>query len=78
MVLRGYQSAWIPVSLLQPDQQDKLVDSLFAAAPHWEVVLHVNKGLAGAGTEYACRDRHLVETSSTVPYCRCTTRQIAW
>src|ERR1700758_1046623 len=51
MVLHGYQSAWIPVSLLQADQQDKLVDALCAAARHWEVVLHVNKGLAGAETE---------------------------
>ena len=48
MVLHGYQSAWIPVSLLQGDQQGKLVDSLFAAARHWEIVLHLNKGLAGA------------------------------
>ena len=51
MVLHGYQSAWIPVQLLQPDRQGKLVDALFAAARHWEVVLHVNKGLAGAGPE---------------------------
>jgi FAD/FMN-containing dehydrogenase len=51
MVLHGYQSAWIPVSLLKTDQQRKLVDSLFEAARHWEVVLHVNKGLAGAATE---------------------------
>jgi FAD binding domain/Berberine and berberine like len=51
MVLHGYQSAWIPVSLLQVDQQGKLINSLFAAAQHWEVVLHVNKGLAGARTE---------------------------
>jgi FAD binding domain/Berberine and berberine like len=48
MVLHGYQSAWIPVSLLQADQQGKLVDSLFAGARLWEIVLHLNKGLAGA------------------------------
>jgi FAD/FMN-containing dehydrogenase len=48
MVLHGYQSAWIPVSLLQTNRQGELVDSLFAAARHWEIVLHVNKGLAGA------------------------------
>jgi len=51
MILHGYQSAWIPVSLLQDDQQGKLVDSLFAAVRHWEVVLHVNKGLAGGANE---------------------------
>ncbi len=51
MVLHGYQSAWIPVSLLQADQQGKLADSLCAAARHWEVLLHFNKGLAGAAPE---------------------------
>jgi FAD/FMN-containing dehydrogenase len=51
MVLHGYQSAWIPVLLLQADQQGKLADSLCAAARHWEVLLHFNKGLAGAAPE---------------------------
>jgi FAD/FMN-containing dehydrogenase len=50
-VLHGYQSAWIPVSLLQQDQQKNLADALFAAAQHWRVTLHVNKGLAGAPAE---------------------------
>jgi hypothetical protein len=31
--------------------KEKLVDSVFAAARHWEVVLHVNKGLAGGANE---------------------------
>jgi FAD/FMN-containing dehydrogenase len=47
-VLHGYQSAWLPASLLQKDRQDDLADALFAAAQHWGVSLHVNKGLAGA------------------------------
>jgi len=57
-VLHGYQSAWIPASLLEEDQQKNLVDALFAAARHWTVSLHVNKGLAGAPTEViaAARD----------------------
>jgi FAD/FMN-containing dehydrogenase len=50
-VLHGYQSAWIPASLLQEDQQKNLADALFAAAQHWGVSLHVNKGLAGAPAE---------------------------
>jgi FAD/FMN-containing dehydrogenase len=50
-VLHGYQSAWIPASLLQEDQQKNLADALFAAAQHWGVTLHVNKGLAGAPPE---------------------------
>jgi FAD/FMN-containing dehydrogenase len=47
-VLHGYQSAWLPASLLQADQQAPLAEALFAASRHWRVALHVNKGLAGA------------------------------
>ena len=47
-VLHGYQSAWLPASLLQPDRQESLGDALFAASRHWSVSLHLNKGLAGA------------------------------
>src|SRR5215471_10369581 len=50
-VLHGYQSAWIPASLLKEDQQKNLADALFAAAQYWGVTLHVNKGLAGAPAE---------------------------
>jgi FAD/FMN-containing dehydrogenase len=50
-VLHGYQSAWLPVSLLRKDQQERLGDALFAATRHWGVSLHVNKGLAGAPAE---------------------------
>ena len=44
-VLHGYQSAWIPASLLQVDRQKNLADALFAAAQYWGVTLHTNKGL---------------------------------
>ena len=47
-VLHGYQSAWLPASLLEPGRQDSLGDALFAASRHWRVSLHVNKGVAGA------------------------------
>ena len=47
-VLHGYQSAWLPASLLQQDRQENLADALFAATRHWSVSLHFNKGLAGA------------------------------
>ena len=50
-VLHGYQSAWLPASLLHEDRQANLGDALFAAAQHWRVSLHVNKGLAGAPAE---------------------------
>jgi len=44
----AYASAWLPASLLRPDQQARLVDAWFAASRHWGVSLHLNKGLAGA------------------------------
>jgi FAD/FMN-containing dehydrogenase len=49
--LHGYRSAWLPGSLLQKDQQSRLVDALFACTREWEMSLHFNKGLAGAPAE---------------------------
>lgn len=46
--LYGYESLWLPASLLQDGSQDRLVEALFAGSRHWEVELHFNKGLAGA------------------------------
>ena len=50
-VWHGYHSAWLPASLLEADRRESLVDALFAAAQHWGVSLHFNKGLAGAPPE---------------------------
>jgi FAD/FMN-containing dehydrogenase len=50
-VWHAYQSAWLPQSLLQDDQRERLVDALFAAAKHRGVSLHFNKGLAGGTAE---------------------------
>lgn len=47
-VLHGYQSAWLPASLLRGGERERLADALFRATRHWSVSLHVNKGLAGA------------------------------
>lgn len=49
--LYGYESLWLPASLLESDSQDRLVDALFAASRHKGVELHFNKGLAGAPAE---------------------------
>ncbi len=47
--MHGYQSMWLPASLLSSGrQQQRLADALFAATRHWAVALHFNKGLAGA------------------------------
>lgn len=44
----GYASAWLPATLLEPQQRPQLVDAWFAASRHWTVSFHFNKGLAGA------------------------------
>jgi FAD/FMN-containing dehydrogenase len=56
--LHGYRSAWLPAGLLEPDQQPRLVEALFASTRHWAVAWHFNKGLAGAPTDViaAARD----------------------
>ena len=46
--LHGYDSLWLPASLLQPDRQKELVDALFAASRHKLLRVFINKGLAGA------------------------------
>ena len=47
-VIYGFDSLWLPESLLHDDEQEKLADALFAASRGFYVGLHFNKGLAGA------------------------------
>jgi FAD/FMN-containing dehydrogenase len=47
-VVWGFESLWMPASLLQDDSQEKLANALFSASRFSEVELHFNKGLAGA------------------------------
>ena len=53
----GYQSAWLPQSLLQPDERAALAKSWFDASRHWSTTLHFNKGLAGAPAEAIAASR---------------------
>jgi FAD/FMN-containing dehydrogenase len=46
--LHGYDSLWLPASLLQSGRQQALVDALFAASRHKLLRIFINKGLAGA------------------------------
>jgi len=55
--IHGYQSAWLPATLLQPGRQSRLVDALFAASQHRDFELHFNKGLAGAPADTIARAR---------------------
>ena len=47
-VIHGFESLWLPASLLRPGQRSALADAFVAAARHWSVELHFQKGLAGA------------------------------
>jgi hypothetical protein len=48
LFLHGYDSLWLPASLLQPNERQRLLNALFAASRLQKVRLHFNKGLAGA------------------------------
>jgi FAD/FMN-containing dehydrogenase len=54
----AYTSAWLPSSLLGPENRTLLVDALFTASRHWAVGLHFNKGLFGAPREVIARARN--------------------
>lgn len=47
----GFESLWLPASLLHDLSQEKLADALFAASRYSRIELHFNKGLAGAPRE---------------------------
>jgi len=47
----GYESLWLPESLLESEAQQRLADALFAGSRQFEIGLHFNKGLAGAPPE---------------------------
>jgi len=49
--LHGYDSLWLPASLLQAKHQPRLVDALFAASRYKLLRVFLNKGLAGAPLE---------------------------
>jgi FAD/FMN-containing dehydrogenase len=51
MFLYGYDSLWLPKSLLEPAARSRLCDALFAASRRMLIRLHFNKGLAGGASE---------------------------
>ena len=48
--LHGYDSLWLPASLLESKERSRLSEALFAGSRSQEIELHFNKGLAGAPT----------------------------
>jgi FAD/FMN-containing dehydrogenase len=49
--LYGYDSLWLPASLLEKSRQKQLTAALFAASRHEMVRFHIAKGMAGAPPE---------------------------
>jgi FAD/FMN-containing dehydrogenase len=49
--IHGYDSLWLPVSLLR--ETERFADALFASSRHKKVQLHFNKGIGGAAPEAA-------------------------
>jgi len=54
----GYESAWLPSSLLTQSGRGKLAEAWFAASRHWSTTFHFNKGLAGAPAEAIAASRN--------------------
>jgi FAD/FMN-containing dehydrogenase len=46
--LHGYESIWLPESLLDDIERKRFAEALFRGSRHWPISLHFNKGLAGA------------------------------
>ena len=51
MFLYGFESLWLPASLLSEGERRRLSDALFAASRYKNVALQFSKGLAGARDE---------------------------
>jgi len=49
--ITGFDSVWLPASLLEEKERGRLVDALFASSRLGTVELHFNKGLAGASAD---------------------------
>jgi len=45
---RGFETLWLPASLLPGDQPQRLADALYAASRHWSFEIQFDKGSAGA------------------------------
>lgn len=53
----GFESLWLPASLLEDGSQEKLANGLFAGSRYEMIELHFNKGIGGAPREAVERTR---------------------
>jgi hypothetical protein len=64
--ITGFESAWLPASLLEKENQGKLVDALFASTRFNTVELHFNKGLAGASANVVAAAKQTATNPSVI------------
>jgi FAD/FMN-containing dehydrogenase len=55
--IHGFESVWLPRSLLDPAAQPQLVNALVASSRYSSVEIHLQKGLAGATDDVIARER---------------------
>ncbi len=67
--INGYESAWVPASLLAPGERARLVDALYASTRRAEMALHFNKGLAGAPPEAIAAARDTAMNPAVLDAC---------
>jgi FAD/FMN-containing dehydrogenase len=65
-LLHGYDSVWLPASLLQKSQRSRLAEALYAASRHHKLELHFNKGIAGAPPEAVAATRNTATNPAVV------------
>jgi len=64
--IHGYDSLWLPASLLDAKRQRDVADALLAASRHKQVQLHINKGLAGAPPDALAATRQTATNPAVV------------
>jgi hypothetical protein len=62
----GYESLWLPQSLLRDHSGEPLADALFAGSRHNMIELHFNKGIAGAPPEAIAATKNTATNPSVV------------
>ena len=55
--IHGFESVWLPRTLLDTDRRPSLVDALLVASRYCTVEIHLQKGLAGASAEVLAQAR---------------------
>ncbi len=64
--LYGYESLWLPSTLLDARNAPRLENALFAASRYVSIELHFNKGLAGASEQVSADARHVATNPAVI------------